>query len=110
MLKSLKNCTTVLPSYCFITLREVELENIRLSVSEILGVFVESLSADVMYTLHNRKTLPKWIQRQLSKKQKIFALLFAAYLKSTSNGEHFEKKDDPHWQCIFKISDSEIWG
>ena len=68
MLKSQKNCTTALPSDCFIPLAKTESENVRLSVSEILGVFVNTLSADVMYPLRNRKILPHSIQLQLSKK------------------------------------------
>ena len=32
-----------------------ELENVRLSVSEILAVFVNTLSADCKYSLRNRK-------------------------------------------------------
>ena len=37
---------------------------------------------------------------QLSKKQKIVPQCFAAFLKSTSNCEHFEQKDHPHNLCI----------
>ena len=46
MLSSQKTCTTALPSYCFITLAENEFENIGLSVSEIIRVFVNRLTAD----------------------------------------------------------------
>ena len=46
MLSSLKPCTTALPSYCFITLPKRELEKIRLTVSQILGVFANTLTAD----------------------------------------------------------------
>ena len=53
-------------------LAKIDLENIRLSVSEILGVFVNTLTADDNYSLNNRKNLPQPIQLQLSKKPKIF--------------------------------------
>ena len=72
MLSSLKPCTTALPSYCFITLPKRELEKIRLTVSQILGVFANTLTADDKYSLRHRSNLPQPIQLQLSKKQKIF--------------------------------------
>ena len=71
MLNSLKTCTAALLWYCFITLTKIELENIRLSVSKILGVFVYILNADDMYFLCNRKNLRQPIQLKLWKKQKI---------------------------------------
>ena len=103
MLISLKTCTAVVPSYCFITLAKIELENVRLSVSEILGVFVGTSTADDKYYLRNKKNSLQPIQLQLSKKEIIFSQFFAASLKWTSNFEHFEKKDDPHRLCIFEI-------
>ena len=45
---------------------------------------------------------------QLSKKQKDVSKFFIAFLKSTSNFEHFEKKDGPHSLSISKIIYSEI--
>ena len=33
--------------------------------------------------------------------------LFAPFVKSKSNFEHFEKKDDPHTLCISDIRDCE---
>ena len=53
-----------------------------LVLSEILGVFVNTLTAEDKYSY----------QRQLSKKQFLKELFFAAYLKSTSNFEHLEKE------------------
>ena len=76
----------------FITLAEVELENVRLSVSEILEVFITTLNADDKYSLRNRKNLPHSFQLQLSKKQKISFESFATCLKSTSNFEDFKKR------------------
>ena len=35
---------------------------------------------------------------------------FAPYLKSTSNFEHFGKKDDRHRSCIFRVRDYERRG
>ena len=46
MLNSLKNCTKALASYCFITLAKNDLGNVGFSVSEVLGVFVNKLTAE----------------------------------------------------------------
>ena len=46
MLNSLKNCTRALRSYCFITFAKIEWQNARLVVSEILGVFANTLTAN----------------------------------------------------------------
>ena len=67
MLNSQKNCTTALPSDCFITLAKVELETVRLSVSEILGAFVNTLTAHDTYSLRNRNNLQDSVQLRLSK-------------------------------------------
>ena len=90
---------------------KIELENIPLGVSEILGVFLNILTADDKYSLPNCKNLWQPIQLRLSKKQKNFFFnFFSAYLKSTSNVEHFEKKDDAHRLCILEIRDCERCG
>ena len=49
-------------------------------ISDILGLFANTLTADDKYSLHNRKNLPKPIQMQLSKKLKKFSRFFAAFL------------------------------
>ena len=90
ILNSLKNCTATLPLYCFITLAKIKMGNAGVSVSEILGVFVNTLTSDGKYSLRNRQNLPQSIQLQMSKIQKSFSQFFAQYLKSTSNFEHFE--------------------
>ena len=60
MLTSLKkNCNRAVSSYFFMNLEKVESENIRLSVSEIVGVFVDVLTADNKYSLHNMNNLSK---------------------------------------------------
>ena len=109
MLNSPKNCTEALLSYFFITLAKIKLENVRLSVSKILGVFVNTLTAGSKHAL-TRKNLAQPIQLLLSKKRKISSHLFAANLESRSNFEHFGKKDYPHRLCIFEIRDCERRG
>ena len=81
-----------------------------LVISEILGLIINTLTADDKYSLHNRKNLRQPIKLQLSRKKKIFSRFFHAYLKSTSYFEHFEKKDRPDRLCIFKITNRKISG
>ena len=83
MLKSLKNCSTEVPSHCFITLEKIELENVRISVPEILGVFVNTSTANNNHPLFNGKEVPQPIELQLSKEQEIANQFFPAYLRST---------------------------
>ena len=62
-----------------------------LVISEILGLFVNTLTADDKYSLCNRENLLQSIQMQLSKEQKVFSQYSAAFLKSVLNFEHFFK-------------------
>ena len=71
-------------------------------ISEILGLFVITLTADDNYSLHKRENLLLTIQMQFPKRL-IFFQFFPAYLKSTSNFEHFQKEYDPHRVCISKL-------
>ena len=87
-----------------------ELENGSLSVSEILEVFVNTWTAAEHYSLGRRKYLERPIQLQLSKKQKKLSEFFAVYLKSTSNFEHFEEKDEPDNLRVFEIRDCKSCG
>ena len=60
-------------------------------ISEILGLFVNTLTAE-KYSLFNRENLLQPIQITLFKKQEVFLNSFAAFLKSPSRFEHFERK------------------
>ena len=60
-------------------------------ISEVLGLFVRTVTADDCYYLLNWKNLQQPIQMQLSKEVNFFPQLFAQFLKSTSNFKHFEK-------------------
>ena len=44
---------------------------------------------------------------QLSQKQKTFSQYFCAFLKSSLNFAHFQKKDDSHSSGISEITDPE---
>ena len=74
---------------------------------QILGLLVNTLSADEKYSLLNRDNLTIRIQTRLSQKQKTFSGFFASFFKSRGNFEHFDKENDPCRFCHFEITDSE---
>ena len=76
-------------------------------IGKILGMLVNTDTADDKYSLLNRDNLMQPIHMQLSQKQKIFSKFFSQLLKSSLNFEHFQKKVDPHSWCISEITDSE---
>ena len=67
-----------------------------LMLGKVLLVFVNRLTADGKYAVHDFDNLQLSIQMQLSEKRKNFSQFFVPFLESTSNFEHFEKKDDCH--------------
>ena len=74
-------------------------------ICKILGLFVNTLTADESYSLANANILTQQIQMQLPKKQKIFSECFPVFFKSRLGFEHFEKKRDPHSLFISKLTD-----
>ena len=65
-------------------------------LGEILGVFVNRLTADGMYPVQDCDKLQIPNQMHISEKPKAFSRLFVPFLESTSNVKHFEKGDDCH--------------
>ena len=63
-----------------------------------------------MYSARNMQTLTQQVQTRLSLKQKTFSGFFIAFLKSTWNGEHFEKKGESSSLSISEIIDSKRGG
>ena len=63
-----------------------------LVLCKILRTFVNTLSQDDKYCLLYKDNLLQPIQILLSLKQKTFSEFFSAFLKSTLNFEHFQKK------------------
>ena len=63
-----------------------------LVLCKILGLFVKTLSDDDKYCLLYRDNLTQPIQIHLCQKEKTFPHFFSAFLKSTLNFEHLEKK------------------
>ena len=63
--------------------------------SEILGLFVNTFTAEYKYSRRNMQTFTQQLQKQLFQKRKAFSRLFIAFLKFASSLEHFEKKGEP---------------
>ena len=69
----------------------------------MLGLFVNTLTAEYTYSGRNMQTFTQQVQTPLSLKQKTFSRFFIAFLKSKWNWEHFQKKGESS-----KLSISEI--
>ena len=91
-------------------LGKIELEKSALVRSKILGLFVNTLTAEYTYSGRNMQTLTQQVQMKLSLKQKIFSQFFIAFLKSTWNGEHFQKKGDSSSWSISETIDARRGG
>ena len=75
-----------------------------LVLCKFLRLLVKTLTDDEKYSLLYRENLMQPIQILLSEKRNSFSEFFSAFLKSTLNFEHFQKKDDPHSRCISQIT------
>ena len=73
----------------------------------MLALSVNTLTSDGKYPVQGCENLQLPIQMQLFEKRKKFSEFFVAYVDSTSNFEHFERKDDRHNQSISEITDCE---
>ena len=78
--------------------------------SEILRLFVNTLTADNKYSRCNVHYFAQQVQTPLSQKQKTFCEFFIAFLKCAWNLEHFEKKDEYPSLNIAEIMDCETGG
>ena len=76
----------------------------------MLGLFVNTLTFEYTYSRRNMQTFTQQVQVPLSLKQKPFSWFFIAFLKSTWNGEHFQKKGESSSLSIFEIIDSKRGG
>ena len=74
---------------------------------KFLRLLVKTLTDDEKYSLLYRDNLTQPIQILLSQKPKTFSRFVSAFLKSTLNFEHFQKKDDPHSLIISQMTVSE---
>ena len=65
-------------------------------LGQILGVFVNTLTADGKYPVQGCENLQLPIQMQLSEKRKTFSEFFILFVESISKFKHFEEKHDGH--------------
>ena len=72
----------------------IELEKSALVRSKILGLFVNTLTAEYKYSRRHIQTFAQQVETPLSLKQKTFSQFFIAFLKAAWNGEHFQKKGE----------------
>ena len=78
--------------------------------SEILRLFVNTLTCDNKYSRCNVQNFAQQVQTPLSQKQKTVWGFFIAFLKCAWNLEHFEKKDECPSLIISEIMDCERGG
>ena len=72
--------------------------------SEVLGQFVNTMTAVYNYFRWNLENLWQQVQTLISQKVKTFSVFFIASLKSTLNLKYFEKKDQSHSLSITEIN------
>ena len=78
--------------------------------SEILRLFVNTLTADNKYSRCNVHNFAQQVQTPLSQKQKKFCWFFIPFMKCAWYLEHFEKKDENPSLIISEIMDCERGG
>ena len=78
--------------------------------SEILRLFVNTLTAHNKYSRCKVHNFAQQVQMPLSQKQKTFSRFLIVFLKCAWNLEHFEKKDEYPSLIISDIMDCERGG
>ena len=76
----------------------------------MLGLFVNTWTAEYTYSRRNMQTFTQKVQTPLSLKQKTFSGFIIAFLKSTWNGKHFQKEGESSSFSISEIIDSKRGG
>ena len=75
-----------------------------LVISEVLGQFVNTITAVYNYIRQNLENLRQQVQTQISRKPKTLSEFFIALMKFTLNLECFKKKDQSHSLSITEIN------
>ena len=73
-------------------------------------MFRNTLTANENYPVQECENLSSPIQMELYFKPTIFVDFFVSFLESTSNFEHFQKKDERHTYFISEITECEKLG
>ena len=76
----------------------------------MLGLFVNTLTAEYTYSRRNMQTFTQQVQTPLSLKQKSFSGFFIAFQKFIWNGEHFRKKGESSKLSVSEIINSKRGG
>ena len=71
---------------------------------EVLGQFVNTMTAVYNYFRYNLENLKEQVQTQISLKRKTFSAFFIADMKSTLNLEYLQKEDQSHSLSITEIN------
>ena len=77
---------------------------------EIIGLFVNTLTADCKSSIADCQSLSFPIQMQLSEKQKNFPTFFVPFMESTWNFKRFLKKQGRHSYWISEITECQKFG
>ena len=75
--------------------------------SEVVGQFVNTLTADYQYSGKNPENLWQQVSRQISRKVNAFSEFFFTFVKSTLNLQYFEQKDQSQSLSITEIINCE---
>ena len=78
--------------------------------SKILGLFVNTLTAEYKNSRVIMQNFPQQLQTQLCSERKAFSGFFIAFLKCILNLEHFETKDESPSLTFPEIIDSKGGG
>ena len=78
--------------------------------SEILTLFLNTLTTDNKYSRRNMLNFTQQLEAPLFQKQKTFSGFFIDFLKCALNLEHFEEKDELSSLIISEVIDSERGG
>ena len=73
--------------------------------SKIIRLFRNTLTAAHMYSRHRSEKLRQQGQMLVYQKKKTFSVIFIAFLESTENFAHFQKKDHFHSLNISEVID-----
>ena len=74
--------------------------------SEILGLFVNTLTAEYSHSSRNIQNFLQQFRTDLSQERKNFSGFLSAFLECTSSLEHFETKDEPSSLSIPELFNS----
>ena len=74
---------------------------------KIVGFFVNTLTANGMYSSRNIQNLTQQLQTTMSQKQMTFYRIFITYVKSRTSSDDFVKKDESPSFSIYEIIDGE---